>query len=122
VCTNETLSAVLIAVTCAVSALKRRHYPEFCDEWVGVEISTSDGLTLPTVSIAEIIYFFNVLDIKKTRDMQIGDFNTPSFDRERSLSLDNCHSYYKATKFASYTSSCLLDLDALHGSNLPCRL
>jgi hypothetical protein len=54
--------------------------------------------------------------------MQIGDFSIPSFDRERSLSQDNCHFYYKATKFASYTSSCLLDLDALHGSNLPCRL
>jgi hypothetical protein len=54
--------------------------------------------------------------------MQIGDFNTPSFDRERNLFPDNCHFYYKATKFASYTSSCLLDLDALLGSDLQCRL
>jgi hypothetical protein len=123
VCTNEIFSAALIAVTCTVSPLKRRHYPAFCDEWVGVEISTSDGLTLPSVSIAEIIYiFFNMLDIKNNRVMEIGDFNTPGFDRERSLSLDNCHFYCKALRFAIYTSSCILDLDALQGSNLSCRL
>ena len=58
VCTNETLNAVLIAVTCTVSALKSMHYPEFCDEWVRVEISTSDGLALRSVAIAEIIYIF----------------------------------------------------------------
>ena len=126
-CTKETLSAVLLAVTCTVSALKRRHYPEFCDEWVGVEISTSDSLTLCSVALAEIIYIYiyiyiNTLDIKNNRVMEIGDFNTPSFDRERSLSLDNCHFYYKAMRFARYTSLCLLDRDALHSSNLPCRL
>jgi hypothetical protein len=61
VCTNDSLSVVLIAVTCTVIALKCRHCPEFCDELVGVEISTSDGLTLPFVIIAEIIYiFFNI--------------------------------------------------------------
>ena len=32
--------------------------------------------------------------------MESGDFNTPCFDRERSLSLDNCHFYYKAMRFA----------------------
>jgi hypothetical protein len=101
VCTNETLSAVLTAVTCTVSALKRRHYPKFCDECVGVEISTSDGLTLPSASIAEIIHIFNMLDIKNNRVMETGNFNTPSFDRERSLSLDNCYFYYKAMRFAS---------------------
>jgi hypothetical protein len=54
VCANETLSADLLAVTYTVSALKRRHYPEFCDEWVGVEISTSDGFSTLMLSTAVI--------------------------------------------------------------------
>jgi hypothetical protein len=58
VCTNDSLNAVLIAVTCTVIALKCRHCPGFYDELVGVEISTSDGLTLPFGTIAEIIYTF----------------------------------------------------------------
>ena len=47
-CTNKTLGAVLIAVTSTVSAFKCRYCLEFCDEWVWVEVSTSEGLTLLT--------------------------------------------------------------------------
>ena len=54
--------------------------------------------------------------------MGIGDFKTPTFDREWSLSLATCHFYSKSMRNANYTSTCLLGLDALHDSNLPRRL
>jgi hypothetical protein len=75
--------------------MKCRYCLEFCDEWVWVEISTSDGLTLLTenhcflpdskaeiISILFFLFLENMLDTHSNRFMGIGDFNRPGFDRE----------------------------------------
>jgi hypothetical protein len=48
--------------------------------------------------------------MRNFRVIMVGDLNTPGFDWERALSLQNSHYYSKLKGDAIYTSTCLLNL------------